>query len=411
MQAIPPDAYEVDGTPVPCYRRAMNEATVAGSHIIDLVAAVPTTPTFVCHIDGLRRTASKIRGTAADAGSGLLYSVKANDAPAVLETAAPYVDGLGVSSLREARLGRSVIGDAGTIHLYAVAIIPDDAEELSELCDYVTFNSLSQIETWSPVFKGRAQLGLRVNTGRSFLDDSRYDPCRPHSKLGVPVRALRELSGDVLASIDGLHIHTNCDSTDFQNLLETVAALEQQLRHMLREIEWINLGGGYLFGEGTDFAPLRDAVGLLRNRYDLDVIIEPGAAFVRESGYLVASVIDLFDSGGETVAVLDTTVNHMPEVFEYQFRPKVVGDTDSGPFEYILAGLSCLAGDLFGEYRFEDTLDVGSRVVFKNAGAYTLVKAHTFNGIPLPSTYSLYDDGTVTERSTPVKDLVGAFSL
>ena len=410
MQAIPLDACKVDDVPLPCYGRAMTKAAVQESHILDLVNSIPATPAFVSHIDGQRRTASRIHGTATDVGSGLLYSVKANDTAVVLETVAPYVDGLGVSSLNEARAARQAIGDSGTLHMYAVAIVSNDAEELASLCDYVTFNSLSQMRTWSPVFMGRARLGLRVNPGRSFLDDKRYDPCRPHSKLGVPVDVLAQLSGDELSWIDGLHIHSNCDSTNFRSLLETVTILESRVGPVLHEARWINLGGGYLFDEGTNFAPLREAVGLLRHRYDLEVIIEPGAAFVRDSGYIVASVLDLFDSDGKTVAVLDTTVNHIPEVFEYQFKSDVIGDTESGEHGYILAGLSCLAGDVFGEYRFDEGLNIGSRVVFKDAGAYAIVKAHTFNGIPLPSMYAVYDDGTIANTSVSMQDLVGAFS-
>ena len=129
--------------------------------------------------------------------------------------------------------------------------------------------------------------------------------------------------------------------------------------------------------------PLSEAASLIRDRYRAEVVIEPGAAFVRDSGYVVASVLDLFASDGKEVAVLDTTVNHMPEVFEYQFRPDVVGHHDAGGYEYVLAGMSCLAGDVFGEYRFDEPLRVGSRIVFSNAGAYTIVKANTFNGIPL----------------------------
>ena len=159
------------------------------------------------------------------------------------------------------------------------------------------------------------------------------------------------------------------------------------------------LGGGYLFNDDTNVRPLEEAASLIRDRHGAEVVIEPGAAFVRDSGYMVASVLDLFDSDGKEVAVLDTTVNHMPEVFEYQFRPDILGHTDAGAHEYVLAGMSCLAGDVFGEYRFDEPLSIGSRVVFTDAGAYTIVKASTFNGIPLPTVYELRDDGTFVEMA------------
>ena len=148
------------------------------------------------------------------------------------------------------------------------------------------------------------------------------------------------------------------------------------------------------------------AVDSLRSEYGVEAFIEPGSGLIRAAGYFVASVLDLFQSGGATVAVLDTTVNHMPEVFEYGFQPDVVGATpyeneDDAPHEYLLAGCTCLAGDLFGAYRFADPLKIGDKVVFSNAGSYTLVKAHTFNGVALPSVYALNTRGELILQSRP----------
>ena len=271
--------------------------------------------------------------------------------------------------------------------------------ELADICDYVTFNSLSQLQRWGPVFAGRASIGLRVNPGHSFLDDHRYDPCRPHTKLGVPLDDLAASADRIAPLIDGLHIHSNCDSTNLGELLETVQVLDSRIGHVLSQVKWVNLGGGYLFDEGANLDPLREAASLIRDRRGAEVIIEPGAAFVRDSGYIVASVLDLFTSDGKEVAVLDTTVNHMPEVFEYQYRPDVLGHNDAGAHQYVLAGMSCLAGDIFGDYRFDAPLDIGSRIIFSNAGAYTIVKANTFNGIPLPTVYELRDDGSFVEMA------------
>ena len=363
------------------------------------VLQVPRTPSFVCHVDELQRTASRIRTASCEAGCTLLYSVKANALPGVLAALAPFVDGYGVSSLSEACAARRALGDEGRLHLCAVAVPPREVEELADTCDYVTFNSLNQLEQWGPVFAGRASIGLRVNPGHSFLDDHRYDPCRRHSKLGVSLDDLAAAGDRIAPLIDGLHIHSNCDSTNLGELLETVRVLDSRIGSVLSQVEWVNLGGGYLFGEGAKVAPLAKATSLIRDRQGAEVIIEPGAAFVRDSGYVVSEVLDLFTSDGKEVAVLDTTVNHMPEVFEYQFRPEVLGHSDEGAYEYVLAGMSCLAGDVFGEYRFDEPLRVGSRVVFTDAGAYTIVKANTFNGIPLPTVYELRDDGTFAQMA------------
>ena len=375
----------------------MLEAPTQQQSAAHAALTVPQTPSFVCHTDDLKRTASRIRTAARSAGCTLIYSVKANAPPGVLTALAPHVDGFGVSSLSEARAARNALGDEGRVHLCAVAILPREADALAETCDYATFNSLTQLQQWAPIFAGRSSIGLRVNPGQSFVDDRRYDPCRRHSKLGVSLDVLVDTDGRIAPMIDGLHVHSNCDSTNLGELLETVRILDSHLGHVLSQVKWVNLGGGYLFDEGADLGPLTEAAGLIRDRHGAEIIIEPGAAFVRESGFIVASVLDLFESDGKEVAVLDTTVNHMPEVFEYQFHPDVLGHSELGAHEYILAGMSCLAGDVFGEYRFDKPLDIGSRVVFSDAGAYTIVKANTFNGIPLPTVYELRDDGSFVE--------------
>ncbi len=375
----------------------MVEAPIQSRSPAQAATSVPQTPSMVCHVDDLRRTASRIRAAARNAGCDLLYSVKANSLPGVLTTLTPFVDGFGVSSLAEARAARRALGDSGRVHLCTVAVPPREADALAEICDYVTFNSLSQLKQWGPVFAGRASIGLRVNPGRSFVDDHRYDPCRPHTKLGVSLDDLAASADSLAPMVEGLHIHSNCDSTDLGELHETVRLLDSRIGHVLSQVKWVNLGGGYLFDEGAKLDPLRDAANLIRDRHGAEVVIEPGAAFVRASGYMVASVLDLFDSDGNRVAVLDTTVNHMPEVFEYQYRHDVEGHSELGAYEYVFAGISCLAGDIFGEYRFDEPLQVGSRVAFTNAGAYTIVKASTFNGIPMPAVYELRDDGNFVE--------------
>ena len=257
----------------------------------------------------------------------------------------------------------------------------------------------------------------------------RYDPCRPNSKLGAPLDALAAEFGRCPERFDGLEgilFHSNCDSTDFGELEVTVERLDAEIPEILRRIEWVNLGGGYLFvdsrfrgndgagggndgvgcgnggGSGNDgIDGLCRAVSYLRSRYDVDVLFEPGSGLVRDAGYIVSTVLDLFESGGRTVAVLDTSVNHLPEVFEYSYQPDVMGHDDDAPCEYILAGCTCLAGDLFGEYQFRRELCVGDRVVFKSVGSYSLVKAHTFNGVALPSVYALDAAGDLTLKSSP----------
>jgi carboxynorspermidine decarboxylase len=172
-------------------------------------------------------------------------------------------------------------------------------------------------------------------------------------------------------------------------LLATVEHLESQLGKVLGNLEWINPGGGYLYDEITMLEPFYQAVNLLKRKYGLDVFIEPGEAIVGNTGYIVSSVVDLFESEDTMLAILDTTVNHIPSAFDYQCQPSVLRSNQYGKYAYLLAGATCLAGDLFGKYRFDTPLEIGSKVTFEFVGGYSLVKANMFNGINLPNIYAL----------------------
>jgi carboxynorspermidine decarboxylase len=359
------------------------------------------TPAFVIDehvIHGLLGEVDRLR---AACGCRVLYALKPLAFEFVLEMMKPHVDGFATSSLFEARLARAVLDDAGSVHLTTPGLRAHEIPELARLCDFVAFNSLGQCHHLAGALDSPEKAGLRLNPELPLVSDDRYNPCRRHSKLGVPLgqfrRALRRRPA-IVDEISGLHFHTNCDSARFEPLFETVEHIESHLRDLLPRLSWINLGGGYLLDPAHDYQPLADAVQLLQSRYGLDVFFEPGAALVRSAGFLVAEVIDLFPSGGKTVAVLDTTVNHLPEVFEYQFEPDLLGHDDLGDHEYRLVGSSCLAGDLFGDYGFAAPLRLGSRVVFNNVGAYSIVKAHMFNGINLPTIYSVTREGELVLR-------------
>jgi len=315
----------------------------------------------------------------------VLYSIKSLPFSAVMAMAKPFVDGFSVSSLFEARLANEILEGEGSIHLSTPGIRPDELDELSLLCSHISFNSLTQYRQYSEVAQAQTSIGLRINPKLSFLNDDRFNPCRRHSKLGVDIEEM--IKSVCLDQIEGLHVHNVFSATDFAPLLRTVDKLQQLLGVGLAELEWLNIGGGYLFGQIEDHRPFIDLIKKLKHDYGLEVYIEPGKAVVGQAGYLVATVLDCFVSDGETIAVLDTSVNHNPEVFEYQRQPELHEHDPEGPCTAILAGCTCLAGDVFGRYRFNEPLQVGDKVVFKNVGAYTLIKANRFNGYNLPDIY------------------------
>lgn len=374
------------------------------------------TPAWVFEESVARSQLRKIGEWAQKHGFQLLYPLKPNFLPQVLGIIASEVSGFSVSSYFECCLAREASNESSSIHFTSPSLRPDEIERIAELCDSVSFNSLSQLRRFKHTAEGRARVGLRVNPQLSFVADERYNPSRTASKLGVPLTDLVKMASngikDKLKGVSGVHFHNNTDSTNFSQLLQTVEHLDLYLGEWLNTLDWINLGGGYLFDEGVDLTPFHQAIDLLRSKHGLEVFIEPGATIVRDAGFIVSSVVDLFLSDGKQIAVLDTTVNHMPEVFEYQYEPDVLGHTEDGEYSYILAGASCLAGDLFGEYSFKDPLKFGSRVVFTGMGAYTLVKAHMFNGINLPTIYSLTDDGElILEKEFTYEDFASRNGL
>ncbi len=354
------------------------------------------TPAFVYDERALRDALSAMHALLGDSGCRLLYPLKPFSHAGALECIAPHVDGFAASSPFEAAFSRAVLGRAGSIHLTTPALSDRDLGAIVDNCDYVALNSLSQWGRLHAAFAGRLSCGLRINPQYSVVADARYDPCRPHSKLGVPLDAMERAVADdprALQGLQGIHFHTNCDSPDFGQLAETIDHIEKRLSRALDGLAWVNLGGGYIADNARNVDRFHACAKRLRERFGITLFVEPGAAIARAAGTIVASVVDLFDSGGTSVAVLDTTVNHYPEVFEYQFRPDVAGHHPAHEHAYLLAGASCLAGDLFGTCRFDAPLKVGSRVAFVNAGAYTLVKAHRFNGINMPTIYRRDETG------------------
>ena len=366
---------------------------------IDLACLADCSTPFVLYdLGGLATHAKAVAAATNRSGCTLLYALKACSDRAVVETLAPHVMGFACSSLFETQLA-SEMEPNGEIHLTSPGIRTADIPELLDLATCIHANSLSQ---WARLHEaGGAPLSLRVNPGLSTIDDERYDPCRQHSKLGVPLEAVREAfetNGVFRAGLGGVAFHTHCESPDFAGCTQTVERLEDVLGPVLESVSRINLGGGYLFAGDGPWSDFVEIAQRLRSRYGLEVFVEPGSGLVARSAVLVASVVDLLERDGVMVAVLDTTVNHLPEVLEFDYSPDVCGEADDGEYEYLLAGASCLAGDLFGVHAFAEPLEVGQRIVFPNVGAYSGVKAHMFNGINLPDVYVRRPGGEV-ERS------------
>ena len=352
---------------------------------------LPTTPAFVIDENKIISNLTELVDLKNQSGCNVLYSIKALPLQSVIKLTEKYVDGLSVSSLFEARIGKEGLDNKRSIHITTPGLRDDEFQQISTYCSHISFNSISQYQRLAKKANQQTSLGLRINPNLSFASDPRFDPCRLHSKLGIDIESINKIP----SNIEGLHFHTVFSQTDFQSLEEIASALQQKLGKKLAQIKWLNMGGGYLFNQIDNHQPFVELVKQTHAQYGIEIFIEPGKAIVGNAGYLVTTVIDRFNHDGKNIAVLDTSVNHNPEVFEYQRKPSVIEESREGG-TCLLVGSSCLAGDIFGEYTFNKMPKVGDRLTFSNIGAYSLTKANRFNGYNFPDIYTFDQDKKIT---------------
>jgi carboxynorspermidine decarboxylase len=323
-----------------------------------------------------------------ESGAKVLLALKAFSMWSLAPLVARYLSGTCASGLHEARLGREEFG--GEVHTFCAAFTEPDLREVLALSDHVVFNSLSQWQRFRPLASQVAatrpglRFGLRVNPEHSEGALPLYDPCAPHSRLGIPRAAL---DAAALEGISGLHFHTLCEQ-DLAPLERTLAVFERKFGEFLPRMAWVNFGGGHHVTRGG--YQVQALVRLLRDfagRHKVQVYIEPGEAVAYHAGVLVAEVLDLTENG-MPLAILDTSATcHMPDVLEMPYRASILGAGEPGahPHTYRLGGQTCLAGDVIGDYSFPEPLGIGQRLVFEDMAYYTMVKTTTFNGVRLPS--------------------------
>ena len=318
----------------------------------------------------------------------VIYSIKAQPFAGLLQRMRPHLDGFSVSSPFEARLARQASPAPGVLHLTSPGVRDEDFQSLEGQITHLHFNSLEQLERLSSRVPSGIRIGLRINHGVSSIEDARYNPCREASKLGVPVmdfvRFMAECPG-LSKKIEGLHFHTHFRERSPIPLAHALKHLSNLLGSHLSQMAWLNLGGGYAPESPEEVQGFREVLEDFRKSFKGTLVLEPGAAVVGKAGSLRSRVIDTFVRDGVDVAVLDTGVHHVPEVFEYQKAPQIDEVRPKGHIRVQLVGMSCLAGDLFGTYAFDAPLKVGDTITLKDVGAYSLVKASRFNGHDLPA--------------------------
>lgn len=296
-----------------------------------------------------------------------------------------YLAGTTASSLFEARLGREEM--AKETHIFAPAYMEQEFSEILNTCDHIVFNSFSQWKKYRAQIKAfpkKIECGIRINPEYSEIETDIYNPCFENSRLGT---TLENFEPDELDGIDGLHFHTMCEQNS-DTLARTLKVVEERFGKYFSRIKWLNFGGGHhITRPDYDVETLVKSILSMKEKYGLDIYLEPGEAVALNTGYLAATVLDTLKNG-MNLAILDTSAAcHMPDVLEMPYRPNILGAGLPGehPYTYRLGGPTCLAGDIIGDYSFKKPLKPGDTLVFCDMGHYTMVKNNTFNGINLPS--------------------------
>jgi carboxynorspermidine decarboxylase len=339
------------------------------------------TPCYVIDEARLIKNLEILRGLQTRTGCKILLAQKAFSAFVLYPLIGQYVSGTAASGLLEARLGHDEMG--GETHVFSPAYIEADFSELIKICTHIIFNSHAQWEKYKTQTPANISAGLRVNPEISTQEHAIYDPCAPFSRLGA---TLESLQGKDLTGIDGLHFHTLCEQ-NADALEVTLDEFERKFKHLFTKMKWVNIGGGHHITRADyDAERLERCIERLQ-AYGLQVYIEPGEAFALNAGWLAASVLDIVQNGMD-IAILDASAAcHMPDVLEMPYRPNVVNAGHAGEkiYTYRLAGNTCLAGDIIGDYSFDSELKAGDKLLFCDMAIYTMVKNNTFNGMPLPS--------------------------
>jgi carboxynorspermidine decarboxylase len=306
-----------------------------------------------------------------------------------------YLSGCSASSHNEARLAREHFG--GHVHLYAPAYTDAEFPDLIELSDRISFNSLSQWDRLGEqALAAGISCGLRVNPRVDEVETTLYNPSGEQSRLGIP---REEVIDGVPEGIEGIHVHALCEC-DADSTERLIQAVEERFGHLLPSMKWCNLGGGHLMTRpGYDVERLIRVLSAFRQRHPhLEVVLEPGSAIAWNTGPLVSSVLDIIRRGGIDIAILDTSATaHMPDVLEMPYRAEVrdADHPDVKAHSYRLGGMTCLAGDIIGDYSFDEPLQIGDRVIFEDMIHYTMVKTTMFNGVAHPSIAIVHEDGQI----------------
>lgn len=356
------------------------------------------TPAYVVDRGLLKKNLEKLAHVQRESGAKILLALKGFSMFSTFDLVREYLHGCCSSGLHEALLAHEEFRKE--LHVYAPAFKQEEMERLIPIAHHISFNSPAQWKKWRPLLDATRKAGrhapspgLRVNPQHSEVEVSLYDPCSPGCRLGTRADTLEH---EDLDGLEGLHFHALCEQ-DSDVLERTLAAVEQRFPKLLSQVSWVNMGGGHhITRKDYDVERLIRVIRSFKERWGKEVYLEPGEAVALNTGYLIASVMDIVPTDGMPTAILDTSATaHMPDTLEMPYRPHIIGSGVPGEFPHTfrLGGMTCLAGDIINEYSFPAPLEIGQKLVFTDMAHYTMVKTTTFNGVMHPD-IDLYNPET-----------------
>ncbi len=335
------------------------------------------TPYYLIDKSRLQANMEKIAWLREASGAKSLLALKCFATWSVFDFMAQYMDGSTSSSLYEVKLGYEKFG--GETHAYSVAYDDDEIAEVLANSDKIIFNSIGQLDRFDAASAGHTR-GLRVNPGVSTSGFDLADPARPFSRLGEHSPEVIEPVADL---ITGFMFHNNCENASFERFDEMLGQIEARFGHLIKRMNWISLGGGIHFtGEGYPLEKLAERLKRFAGENEVQVYLEPGEAAITKSTTLEVTVLDTLYNG-KNLAIVDSSIEaHMLDLLIYRESAKMQA---SGDKDWMICGKSCLAGDIFGEFKFDAPLKPGDRISFQDAAGYTMVKKNWFNGVQMPA--------------------------
>ncbi|BBB90172.1 MAG TPA: carboxynorspermidine decarboxylase [Methylomusa anaerophila] len=352
------------------------------------------TPYYLIDEKKLLRNLQIIQQVRQLAGAKSVLALKCFSTWCVFDLMRKYMDGTTSSSLFEARLGFEKFGKE--THAYCVGYSREDILAVAEFADKIIFNSVSQLDRYYDIAKA-AKVGLRVNPGISYSHFDLADPARKYSRLGVTDK---EVLAKQIPRLSGLMFHYNCENDDFETFVRQLDTIGGCYGDMLKQVQWVSLGGGlYFTKEGYPLEKFSKKLADFAGEFNVEIYLEPGESAITGCAELVTSVVDLVHNEMD-IAIVDASVEgHMPDLLIYRLPAKIeASGRGDHNHKYMVAGRSCLAGDVFGTFHFKDKLEIGSEIRFADAAGYTMVKKNWFNGLQMPAVAVRRLDGTIEVR-------------